>query len=127
VRRVRTRRRSPAPLARDATCAVRTPGPTWVSTAPAQSQAYCGPGHGQRWPVEPGSAPADVVHLQTPGGTCTYRLLVHPRTHGPARDHQGRYPYLPVALAAREVPVVVGAVAADDLPGTARPRLKSGR
>jgi hypothetical protein len=38
------------------------------------------------------------VQLLTADGIHPYRLLVHPRTHGPARDHQGRYPYLPVAL-----------------------------
>ena len=94
MRRVHTRRRAPALLARHATRAVLIPGASWESTAPAQSQAYCGPGHGQRWPVEPGSRPPGVVALQTPGGICSYRLLVHPRTHGPARDHQGRYPHL---------------------------------
>jgi hypothetical protein len=104
VRRVHTRRRAPALLARNATRAVLIPGASWESTAPAQSQAYCGPGHGQRWPVEPGSRPPGVVALQTPGGICSYRLLVHPRTHGPARDHQGRYPYLPVVLSSQEAP-----------------------
>ena len=106
MRRVHTRRRSPALLARTATCAVLIPDSSGVSTAPAQAQAYCGPGHGRRWPVEPGNGPPDVVQLQTRGGICSYRLLVHPRTHGPARDHQGRYPYLPVAGGAVEAPLV---------------------
>jgi hypothetical protein len=83
--------------ARNATRAVLTADPPGASSAPAQAQAYCGPGHGRRWPVEAGNGPPAVVQLQTPGGICSYRLLVHPRTHGPARDHQGRYPYLPVA------------------------------
>jgi hypothetical protein len=104
VRRVHTRRRTPALLARNATRVVLIPGASWGSTTPAESQAYCGPGHGQRWPVEPGSRPPDVVALLTPGGICSYRLLVHPRTHGPARDHQGRYPYLPVAPSSQEAP-----------------------
>jgi hypothetical protein len=94
VRRVRTRRRS----AGIATCAAAV-GPAAVSSEPAQAQAYCGPGHGRRWPVEPGDGPADVVQVQTTTGVWSYRLLVHPHTHGPARDHQGRYPYLPIALA----------------------------
>jgi hypothetical protein len=72
-------------------------------TGPAQAQAYCGPGHGRRWPVEPGIGPPDVVQLQTTRGVWSYRLLVHPRTHGPARDHQGRYSYLPLDRAATEV------------------------
>jgi hypothetical protein len=88
VRRVRTRRRE----------SVRTVVPT-VTAGPDQSQAYCGPGHGRRWAVERGSRPPDVVQLQTAAGDCAYRLLVHPRTHRPARDHQGRYSYLPVAPA----------------------------
>jgi hypothetical protein len=99
MRRVRTRRRS----ARTATRAAAA-DPAAVSTEPAQSQAYCGPGHGRRWPVELGVGPADVVQVQTTTGVWSYRLLVHPGTHCPARDHQGRYPYLPVALAPRRRP-----------------------
>ena len=127
MRRVRTRRRSPALLARGATSAGLTRDPSGWSSGPGQAQAYCGPAHGQRWPVEPGTGPPDVVQLETPGGICSYRLLVHPHTHGPARDHQGRYPYLPVAPAAREVPPVVEVGAADGMPGTASPRRNSGR
>jgi hypothetical protein len=100
MRRVRTRQRSAVPRARVTTS---VPGGTvaapLVSSRLSQSRAYCGPGHGRRWPVEPGGGPADVVQVQTTTGVWSYRLLVHPRTHGPARDHQGRYPYLPVAPA----------------------------
>jgi hypothetical protein len=93
VRRVRTRQRAAGrtvldPVALDAAASGRGPG---------QSQAYCGPGDGRRWRVEPGHRPRDVVELQTASGVWSYRLLVHPETQGPARDHQGRYPYLPVA------------------------------
>jgi hypothetical protein len=88
-------------LARSTAYAALGPGATAWSPAATQSQAYCGPGHGQRWPVETGSAPPDVVQLETPDGTCSYRLLLHPRTRGPARDQQGRYSYLPVAPVAR--------------------------
>ena len=119
MRRVHTRRRSSAQLARKATFAVFGPDPSGVSATPAQSQAYCGPGHGQRWPVEPGPGQPDVVQLQTPGGICSYRLLVRPRTRGPARDHQGRYPYLPVALGAFEAPLVGEAGGTGGMPGTA--------
>jgi hypothetical protein len=59
------------------------------------------------------------VQLQTPRGICSYRLLVHPRTHGPARDHQGRYPYLPVAPGAVEAPLVREAVAIAGTPDAA--------
>jgi hypothetical protein len=89
-----------------------------VGTAPAQAQAYCGPAHGQRWPVEPGDGPSDVVELLTPGGICSYRLLVHPGTHAPARDHQGRYPYLPAAPRAVEAPLVGEPVGTSGMPGT---------
>jgi hypothetical protein len=99
VRRVHTRRRFPAPPDRRATA-----DPSPLGTAPAQAQAYCGPAHGQRWLVEPGDGPPDVVQLLTRDGVSSYRLLVHPRTHGPARDHQGRYPYLLVAPGAVEMP-----------------------
>jgi hypothetical protein len=100
MRRVRTRQRSAVPRARITTSLfVGTIAPPVVSPERSQSQAYGGPGHGRRWLVEPGDGPADVVQLQTTTGVRSYRLLLHPRTHGPARDHQGRYPYLPVALA----------------------------
>jgi hypothetical protein len=83
VTRVQARRRARASLLRGA----GPPGPT-------QSQAYCGPAHGRRWQVEPAHGPSHLVHLRTPGGVSTYRLLVYPGTRGPARDHQGRHPYL---------------------------------
>jgi hypothetical protein len=105
--------------ARDATYAVLIPDSSGVGTAPAQAQAYCGPGHGRRWSVEPGNGPPAVVQLQTPGGICSYRLLVHPRTHGPARDHQGRYPYLPVAGGAVDAPLIGEAMGTDGTLGTA--------
>jgi hypothetical protein len=99
MRQVHTRRRS----ARIATCAADA-DPAAVDNEPARSQAYCGPGHGRRWPVELGVGPADVVQVQTTTGAWSYRLLVHPRTQRPARDHQGRFPYLPIALAPGEQP-----------------------
>jgi hypothetical protein len=104
-----------------------TTNPSGVSTAPGQAQAYCGPAHGQRWLVEAGSGPPAVVQLQTTGGTCAYRLLVHPRTHGPARDHQCRYPYLPVALGACQASPIGEPAAIGGRPGAARPRRNSGR
>jgi hypothetical protein len=105
MRRVHTRQRSAVPRARITTSLFGgTIAPPAVSSALSQSQAYCGPGHGRRWPVEPGDGPADVVQVQTTTGVWSYRLLVHPRTHRPARDHQGRYPYLPVAPAPRRRP-----------------------
>ncbi|MCU1619066.1 MAG: hypothetical protein JWR41_1072, partial [Modestobacter sp.] len=73
MRRVRTRRRASALTASSAA----TIDPAASSTEPGQAQAYCGPGHGRRWPVEPGNGPPDVVQLQTRGGICSYRLLVH--------------------------------------------------
>jgi hypothetical protein len=91
------RRRSPGPAARVVAFA-RTVDPASVDAEPAEAQAYCGPGHGRRWSVESGDGPADVVQLQTTRGACSYRLLLHPRSHGPARDHQGRYSYVPVAV-----------------------------
>jgi hypothetical protein len=103
VRRVHTRRSSLVLLAR-AALVLGVPDPT----GPAQSQAYCGAGHGRRWSVEPGTAPPELVQVQTPSGVFPYRLLMHPRTRGPARDHLGRYPYLPVAPDAPVVPLVVG-------------------
>ena len=105
MRRVHTRKSSLALLAR-AALVLGVPDP--AATEPAQSQAYCGGGHGRRWPVELGTAPPQLVQVQTPSGALTYRLLMHPRTRGPARDHLGRYPYLPVAPDVPAVPLVVG-------------------
>jgi hypothetical protein len=59
------------------------------------------------------------VQLQTSRSVCSYRLLVHPRTHGPVRDHQGRYPYLPVAPGAVEAPLVREVMAIAGTPGAA--------
>jgi hypothetical protein len=97
MRQVRSRRRWAVSLARPATGAMLAAELSGAATELAQAQAYCGPGHGRRWPVEAGNGPSNVVQLETPGGPCSYGLLVHPRTLRPARDHQGRYSYLPLA------------------------------
>jgi len=44
------------------------------------------------------------VQLQTASGPWSYRLVVHPRTHGSARDHQGRCSYLSVDRVAVPTP-----------------------
>lgn len=124
VRRGRTRKSTLTQLAR-AALVLGVPDP--VATQPAQSQAYCGAGHGRRWPVELGKAPPPLVRVQTPSGVHAYRLLMHPRTRGPARDHMGRYPYLPVAPGASAVPLVVGILSPDSRPGAVRPRGGAGR
>jgi hypothetical protein len=42
--------------------------------------------------------PAGLVELSTAvDGEWSYRLALHPVTQHPARDHQGRLVYLPVA------------------------------
>ncbi|CAB4904070.1 MAG: hypothetical protein F2825_02240 [Actinobacteria bacterium] len=88
MRRVRTRRRSgPA----RSTVALPSAG------AGAAARAWCGPGHGQEWTSPPGEVPADVVELATAAdGNWSYRLVLHPVTQRPARDHHGRLVYLPV-------------------------------
>lgn len=64
--------------------------------ARAEAQAYCGPAHGQRWAVDEQVDVPAVVDLAVAGGSIVrYRLVTHPRTGRPARDHRGRYLYLP--------------------------------
>ncbi|MFG1815505.1 hypothetical protein ACGFIF_17185 [Kribbella sp. NPDC049174] len=57
-------------------------------------RAYGGPAHGQTWPVDDDNPPEA---LESVSGGCTYRLIHHPRTHLPARDHLGNYLYMPVS------------------------------
>lgn len=66
------------------------------AVADVESQAYCGPAHGQRWAVDEQVDLPAVVDLAV-AGACPvrYRLVTHPRSGRPARDHQGRYLYLP--------------------------------
>lgn len=63
--------------------------------AGCQARAYCGPAHGHGWTVDP-TDPQPVVQLTVGAVSLCYRLIVHPRTHQPARDHQGRLLYMPV-------------------------------
>ncbi|GAA4305408.1 hypothetical protein GCM10023162_08670 [Klenkia terrae] len=89
MRRVRTRRR-PGP-------ARRTTAQPSADTG-AAARAWCGPGHGLEWTSPPGELPAGLVELSTAvDGEWSYRLALHPVTQHPARDHQGRLVYLPVA------------------------------
>jgi hypothetical protein len=64
----------------------------WRSTALAR--AYGGPAHGQCWSIEGEDPPAEVVVVPDGPG---YRLIHHPRTHHPAKDHLGNYLYMPVS------------------------------
>ena len=72
------------------------PGPGHVRPT-AAARAYCGPAHGQQWPIGPEGPPAWV---ELPGGSssCPYRLVRHPRTGRPARDHRGNYLYVPIVV-----------------------------
>jgi hypothetical protein len=72
------------------------PGPGHVRPT-AAARAYCGPAHGQQWPIGREGPPARV---ELPGGSsmCPYRLVRHPRTGRPARDHRGNYLYVPIVV-----------------------------
>lgn len=63
--------------------------------ATREAQAYCGAAHGQQWPVTEATPPA-WVELPTGATTALYRLVRNPRTARPARDHLGRYLYVPM-------------------------------
>jgi hypothetical protein len=65
------------------------------------ARAYCGPAHGQSWPLsEHAPPPADVV-LRVATQSLTYRLIRHPGSHRPARDRSGHYLYMPVLYRTR--------------------------
>lgn len=62
-----------------------------------EAQAYCGPAHGQLWLVDPQDGPsADMRFSVDDGEPVCYQLILDPLTRRPARDHQGRYLYMPV-------------------------------
>lgn len=60
----------------------------------AVGRAYGGPAHGQSWPVDDDNPPEA---LEIAPDSLTYRLIHHPRTHLPAKDHLGNYLYMPVS------------------------------
>ena len=65
-------------------------------SAHVESQAYCGPAHGHRWIVDGGQDVPAVVDRTVAGGrTVRYRLVTCLQTGRPARDHRGRYLYVP--------------------------------
>jgi hypothetical protein len=65
-----------------------------TSRSTAVARAYGGPAHGRCWPIEDQDPPAEVAIV--PDGP-SYRLIHHPRTHQPAKDHLGNYLYMPVS------------------------------
>ncbi len=70
------------------------PGP---GTRPdsGRGRAYCGPAHGQQWPVI-GREPPPWVELPCGASSVLYRLVRQPRTGRPARDQLGNYLYVPM-------------------------------
>jgi hypothetical protein len=62
-----------------------------------EAQAYCGPAHGQQWLMDPQDGPsAEMLFSLDDGERICYRLILDPLTRRPARDHRGRYLYMPV-------------------------------
>jgi hypothetical protein len=61
-----------------------------------QARAYCGPAHGQQWPVI-GPEPPAWVELPCGASSARYRLVRQPRTGRPAHDQLGNYFYLPMS------------------------------
>ena len=72
---------------------------------PRVARAYCGPAHGRTWPVVTDGPPPALVDVrlgvELSAQTVQYRLVHHPRTRRPVRDHAGSYLYMPI----RTVPV----------------------
>lgn len=71
------------------------PGPG-VRPVSRESKAYCGPAHGQQWPVA-GAQPSAWVELPVGASSALYRLVRHRATGRPVRDHLGNYLYVPMA------------------------------
>ena len=69
------------------------------------ARADCGAAPGRQWALDPDADPPSAVDLPIgEGAALRYRLIVHPRTLLPARDHQGRYLYLPVRFQPTPLP-----------------------
>lgn len=64
------------------------------SGATAVARAYGGPAHGQCWPIADDDPPDE---LDVAPDSPIYRLIHHPGTHEPAKDHLGNYLYMPVS------------------------------
>jgi hypothetical protein len=60
-----------------------------------QGRAYCGPAHGQQWPVI-GREPPAWVELPCGVSSAIYRLVRQPRTGRPAQDQLGNFFYVPM-------------------------------
>lgn len=67
--------------------------------APAWAKAYCGAAHGACWSLDEAQEVPPLVTLNVGDDRLAYRLVHHPRTHRPVRDHLGNYLYLPVRQA----------------------------
>lgn len=61
---------------------------------PLRARAYCGAAHHQAWSLMDGNPPG-LVELPVAAGVERYRLVRHPRTGRPARDHHGNVVYVP--------------------------------
>jgi hypothetical protein len=72
---------------------------TWESSTVRLAQAYCGPAHGRRWPLNDGDPPPSEVVLKVAAQVVTYRLVRHPRSHRPAYDQRGHLLYMPLLYA----------------------------
>lgn len=75
----------------------------WLDVVPpasrpsaGQARAYCGPAHHRCWTLPPSTDPPALVDLPVPDGSVRYRLVRHPRSGRPARDHCGNFLYVPV-------------------------------
>lgn len=90
--------------------------PVWTENLPVRPvaedhcRAYGGPAHGYSWLLAPAAAPLAAVDVVAGHRVVTYRLIHHPHTHLPARDHLGNYLYMPVCAAS--------AAGSDGQPGT---------
>jgi len=72
-------------------------GPDAVQVPPARrARAYCGPAHGRSWPLVSQGPPPRLVDVELGDEVVRYRLVHHPRTRRPVRDHLGTFVYMPV-------------------------------
>lgn len=86
-----------------ATTSVRLPRAR-AKTA-TSGRAYGGPAHGYCWPIDD-EMPPEALDIAP--GHPPYRLIHHPWTHQPAKDHLGNYLYMPVGACAAGHPTPNG-------------------
>lgn len=87
----------------------RPPTPATARSGAQAARAYSGAAHRLCWFLPSEEEAPLAVDLGTDGPTQRYRLVHHPRTRRPARDHLGNLVYMPI----HHLPAAGGAAATE--------------